>query len=95
MQKSIAIRRLEMIEIKKKNEQEFLVTIEEKGSSSKHTVTLDDSYYQNLTAGKITKEELIKKSFEFLLERESKESILSKFNLSVIKKYFPEFEDVL
>ena len=59
-----------MIEIKKKNEQEFLVTIEEKGSSSKHTVTLDDSYYQNLTAGKITKEELI-------------------------KKYFPEFEDVL
>ena len=84
-----------MIEVKKKNEQEFLVTIEEKSSSSKHTVTLDDSYYQNLTAGKITKEELIKRSFKFLLEREPKEAILSKFNLRVIKNYFPEFEDVL
>jgi len=84
-----------MIEVKKKNGQEFLVTIEEKSSSSKHTVTLDDSYYQHLTAGKITKEELIKNSFEFLLEREPKEAILSKFNLRVIKNYFPEFEDAI
>jgi len=84
-----------MLEVKKKNGQEFLVTIEEKSSSSKHTVTLDDSYYQHLTAGKITKEELIKKSFEFLLEREPKEAILSKFNLRVIKNYFPEFEDAI
>jgi len=82
-----------MIKIKKKNEQEFLVTIEEKGSRSKHEVTLDDGYYQNLTDRKITKEELIKKSFEFLLERESKESILSAFNLKIIKNYFPEYED--
>ena len=81
-----------MIEVKKKNEQDFIVTIEDKGSRSEHEVTLDDSYYQNLTDGKITKEELIKKSFEFLLERESKESILSKFNVRVIKNYFPEFK---
>jgi len=81
-----------MIEVKKKNEQEFLVTIEEKGSSSEHTVSLDDDYYQNLTDGKTSKEELIKKSFEFLLERESKESILSEFNLRIIKNYFPEYE---
>jgi len=81
-----------MIEVKKKNEQEFLVTIEEKGSSSEHTVSLDDDYYQNLTDGKTSKEELIKKSFEFLLERESKESILSKFDLRIIKNYFPEYE---
>ena len=36
--------------------------------------------------------DLIKKSFEFLLERESKESILRKFNLKVINQYFPEYE---
>ena len=81
-----------MIKVKKKNKQEFMVTIEEKSNSSEHAVTLDQSYYQFLTDGKITKEELIKKSFEFLLEREPKESILSKFNLSVIKSYFPEYE---
>jgi len=84
-----------MVEVKKKNEQEFVVTIEERGSTTEHTVTLDDGYYQNLTDGKITREEFVKKSFEFLLERESKESILSEFNLRVIKNYFPEFEEEL
>lgn len=69
-----------------------MVTVEERGSTTEHTVTLDDSYYQHLTVGKTSQEEFIKKSFEFLLERESKESILSEFNLRVIKNYFPEFE---
>jgi len=82
-----------MIEVKKKNEQEFLVTIEEKGSSSEHTVSLEEDYYKNLTDGKTSKEELIRKSFEFLLERESKESILSEFNLRIIRNYFPEYEE--
>ena len=59
MREATAIRRLEMIDVKKKSEQEFLVTIEERGSSSEYAVTVDDSYYQNLTDGKITKEELI------------------------------------
>ncbi len=82
-----------MIEVKKKNEQEFMVTIEEEGSRSEHTVSLEDDYYKNLTDGKTSKEELIRKSFEFLLERESKESILSEFNLRIIKNYFPEYEE--
>jgi hypothetical protein len=82
-----------MVEVKRKNEQEFVVTIEERGSTTEHAVTLDDGYYQNLTNGKITREEFIKKSFEFLLERESKESILSEFNLRVIRNYFPEYEE--
>jgi len=82
-----------MIKVKKKNEQEFLVTIEEEGSRSEHTVSLEDDYYQNLTDGKTSKEELIRKSFKFLLEREFKESILSEFNLRIIKNYFPEYEE--
>lgn len=81
-----------MIEIKKKSQNEFAVVVEEKGGKTEHIVSLDDDYYQLLTQGKITKEELIKKSFKFLLERDPKESILSKFNLKVIKSYFPEFE---
>jgi len=82
-----------MIEVKRKAEQQFVVTIREGGSSSEHAVTLDDKYYQSLTDGKITKEELIKRSFEFLLKRESKESILSKFDLRIINNYFPEYEE--
>lgn len=82
-----------MIEVKKKDGQEFMVRLEEEGTSRRYNVTLDENYYQELTGGKINKEELIKKSFEFLLEREPKESILSKFNLRVISRYFPEFEE--
>ena len=36
-------------------------------------------------------EELIEASFVFLLERESKESILRKFELPVIERYFPDY----
>lgn len=82
-----------MIKVKKKSEHEFIVTVEERESKTQHTVSLDDEYYQKLTGGRITKEELIRDSFEFLLEREPKESILSKFNLKVISQYFPEFEE--
>ncbi|MFP4642359.1 MAG: hypothetical protein ACLFPU_09335 [Dehalococcoidia bacterium] len=81
-----------MINVKKKSEKEFTVTVEEAGGRSEHAVTLDDEYYQHLTQGKIEKEELVRKSFEFLLQRESKESILSKFDLRIISRYFPEFE---
>jgi len=34
----------------------------------------------------------VRRSFEFLLERESKDSILARFDLSVISRYFPEYE---
>lgn len=36
-------------------------------------------------------EELIEASFAFLLEREPKEAILSRFELPVIERYFPEY----
>jgi hypothetical protein len=35
---------------------------------------------------------LVRASFEFLLERESNESILRQFNLTEISRYFPEYE---
>ena len=38
---------------------------------------------------------IIKKSFEFLLERESNESILRSFDLEEIENYFPEYNDIL
>jgi hypothetical protein len=34
----------------------------------------------------------VKRSFEFLLEREPNTSILPEFDLSVIQRYFPEYE---
>jgi len=84
-----------MIEVKAISEEKFLVKIHEENSTSEHIVTLPDSYYRALTNKRISKEELIKKSFEFLLEREPKESILSHFELKIIGRYFPEYEKVI
>jgi hypothetical protein len=51
--------------------------------------TMDKDYYMDLTEnGRIIPEEFIKKSFEFLLERESKESILRQFNIYQINDFF-------
>ncbi|MDH5770585.1 MAG: hypothetical protein OEZ25_04780 [Candidatus Bathyarchaeota archaeon] len=81
-----------MIKVKEKDEKEFEIIVDEDGTRTKHIVTLDDEYYERLTRGKITKKELIERSFEFLLKREFKESILSRFNLKIINTYFPEYE---
>jgi len=83
------------IQVEKRNDREFQVTVEEGGGRSTHTVTLDPDYCQKLTAGKTAAEELIRQSFEFLLEREPKESILGRFDLPVIGRYFPEYEKTI
>lgn len=79
--------------VTKLDEDKFRVDIDLNRSSTSHEVTLTDEYWQKLTNGEISKEELIQKSFEFLLERESNETILREFELPVINQYFPEFED--
>lgn len=81
-----------MIKIDIKDENTFLVEVDSDGTT-KHKVTIDEGYYQKLTGGKTSPEDLIKKSFEFLLERESNQSILKEFNLRIISSYFPEYEN--
>lgn len=83
----------EKIEIAKIDENIFRVTVRELGTSSEHMVELDDEYYHKLAGSNITKMELVRLSFRFLLKREVKELILDKFNLNMISRYFPEYED--
>lgn len=80
------------IQVEKKAEGEFWVTVSEGRGQTSHRVSLSQDYYQKLTGGKVAAEKLVKKSFEFLLEREAKESILRQFDLKVIARYFAEYE---
>jgi hypothetical protein len=80
------------IEVERIKEGEFRVRIIEGASESKHRVTLKQEDYQRLTGGKVQPDELIRRSFEFLLAREAKESILPEFDLPLIGRYFPEYE---
>tara|TARA_B100001250_G_C19163262_1_gene513308 strand:+ start:105 stop:365 length:261 start_codon:yes stop_codon:yes gene_type:complete len=83
-----------MIKISKINDEIFEVTVT-KDSVTTHKVKLSKKVYEDLTDSKITEIELIKKSFEFLLERESNQSILREFNLEIIENYFPEYSSVI
>ena len=47
---------------------------------------------ERMTGGKHTPERCLKAALRFLLDREPKESILSRFDVTVISRYFPEFE---
>lgn len=81
------------ITIHKKTEEEYIVEVDpDSGFSTEHRVILYPQYYQLITQGKITQEQLIEYSFEFLLERESNNAILSEFDLPDISRYFPEYE---
>lgn len=80
------------IQVEKLREGEYRVTVEEAGERTAHQVTLGAEYHRKLTGGAVAPEELLRRSFEFLLEHEPKESILSRFELPVIARYFPEYE---
>lgn len=57
-----------------------------------HVVTVPADYAAKLTNGAASTETLVEKSFDFLLEREPNTSILRSFELSVIGRYFPDYE---
>ena len=83
------------IEVAEIGDAEYRVRVIEGQSESAHRVTLKPEDYRRLSGGKATPEELVQRSFEFLLEREPKESILARFDLPVIARYFPEYESEL
>ncbi len=70
---------------------EFRVTVREGRTETRHRVTLRVADYEDLVGDKASPEALVRESFQFLLEREPKESILRSFDLMVIGRYFPEY----
>ena len=79
-----------LIKVIKINESIFEVIVS-KNTATKHKVKLSNKVYQGLCNSKISEIDLIIKSFEFLLQNESNESILREFNLETIETYFPEY----
>jgi hypothetical protein len=70
----------------------YKVVVTDDTSSTNHMVTVDpDDLVRYGAATDPTG--LVEASFRFLLDREPKESILGRFELRVIPKYFPEYKD--
>ena len=84
-----------MIEVTRKTGTDplaFEVVVREGRSESRHQVTMARAACEKWAAGERTPESCIEAAFRFLLDREPKESILARFDVSIIQRYFPDFE---
>jgi hypothetical protein len=79
------------ITVRPAGEGRFAVRVEDGRSTTEHDVTISADDLGRLGSGR-TPEAFVRDCFAFLLEREPKESILRSFDVSVIGRYFPEFE---
>jgi len=68
------------------------VTVGGRGAPTAHEVTVRAEDLARLAPGATDPVDLVARSFAFLLAREPKESILRRFDLLVIARYFPEYE---
>jgi len=84
-----------MIEVRRIGEGDpltFEVVVREGKGETRHQVTMTRGVCERLAGGKHAPERVIEAAFSFLLDREPKESILARFDVTVISRYFPEFE---
>jgi hypothetical protein len=68
------------------------VTVTGGGTSTNHAVSMTSADLARYAPGGATPDDLVRRSFEFLLARESKDSILRQFDLPVIGRYFSDYE---
>lgn len=78
------------IDVQPAGEDTYRVVVAEAGSSASYEVTAQPGDVARFGGGRPA-EQLVAASFRFLLDREPKESILRRFDLTVIEQYFPEY----
>ena len=60
-------------------------------STTRHRVTVSPDYLRELGLETIPTSQVLHEALRFLLEREPNTSILARFDLREIERYFPEF----
>jgi len=78
------------IAIRSLGAQEFDVEVRDGGRATAHRVTVPPGFVDGLGV-QTDPERLVRESFAFLLEREPSTSILRRFSLDDISRYFPEY----
>jgi hypothetical protein len=71
------------------------VSVSDRGSTRDFEVTVSVAELERLDPDASEPTELVRRSVEFLLARERKDSILPSFGLSVIGRYFPEYQSAI
>jgi hypothetical protein len=78
------------IDVQAVESERYGVTIDDDGSKSVHEVTATRKHVE-LLCGDCDPERLVEASIRFLLDREPKESIMNRFDLDTIARFFPEY----
>ena len=71
------------------------VTIGDDSRATRHQVTVRAENLRRIAPPKAKVDDVVRTSFEFLLAREPRESILRSFDLAEISRYFPEYDSEL
>jgi hypothetical protein len=87
---------VEEIEVTRADVEQFMsrfnVRVAADDTATEHVVTLSGVDFDRLGKGYRSPEAFVRECFVYLLEREPKEAILTSFDISQIRTYFPEFE---
>ena len=73
----------------------YAVRVFDDGRTHAYDVTLSWSDYDLWSHGRVAPSQVVRAAFEFLLEREPASAILSRFDCSLIRRYFPEVDKEL
>jgi hypothetical protein len=73
----------------------YAVKVRGPKSETSHVVSVPAALAQSLGLAHLPGEELVRASFAFLLDREPARSILPRFSLDTISRYFPEYSSEL
>jgi len=71
----------------------FDVVVRDEDGESRHRVTMQTDEAKRWAKLGAEPSHCVKAAMRFLVDHEPKESILSAFDMRVIRRYFPEFDD--
>jgi len=86
---------MDSVDVRATGPHQYGVVVTQGGGTTHHDVAVPASLIDGLDLPGLDEERLVRESFAFLLEREPATSIMRKFDLDVISRYFPEYLDVI
>jgi hypothetical protein len=72
----------------------FDVVVRDARGESRHRVTIEADEVERWAKLGAEPSDCVKAAMRFLVDREPKESILSAFDIRVIRRYFPQFDNM-
>ncbi len=81
------------ITINRLDDTTYEVELRDGGTITSHEVTVPPDMVEDLGLGDVDHDTLVRRSMEFLLEREPPSAVLPEFALTDIQRYFSEYYD--